>query len=92
MGGILRDQAKQLASGGELLRTANELLTATHSLPEQLRYLANSVVNGQFVVRVRDDALMAHEAREDARARRMRHTLWGIALAALWLDHRRRRR
>ena len=30
-------------------------------------------------------------ALEDARARAMRRTLIGIAAAALWLDHRRRR-
>jgi hypothetical protein len=64
---------------------------AGHAIPEQLRYLANSIVNGQYVLRIRDDALIAHEAREDARSRAMRRTLWGIAALALWLDHRRRR-
>jgi ubiquinone biosynthesis protein len=91
MGAILRDQAKQMHSGGELLRIANESLMAGHAIPEQLRYLANSIVNGQYVLRIRDDALIAHEAREDARSRAMRRTLWGIAALALWLDHRRRR-
>ena len=53
--------------------------------------LASSIVNGQYVIRVRDDGHAVHEAREDARARAMRRTLLGIAAAALWLDHRRRR-
>ncbi len=91
MGGILRDQAGQLTSQDELMRVANEAFQATHSVPEQLRYLAQSVINGQYVLRTRDDAAIIHEAREDARAKKMRRTLTGVAAAALWLDHRRRR-
>jgi ubiquinone biosynthesis protein len=91
MGDIIKDQAKQLTSQEELLRIANEAFFATRSIPEQLRYLAQAVVNGEFVLRIRDDAWRAHEDREDARARAMRRTLMGIGAAALWLDHRRRR-
>jgi hypothetical protein len=59
-------------------------------MPEQMRYLAGAIVNGQYVLRVRDETQLVHEAREDARARAMRRTLVGIAAAALWVRHRRR--
>jgi ubiquinone biosynthesis protein len=91
MGDIVRDQAKQLVAEEELLRIANEAFFASRSIPEQLRYLAQAVVNGQYVLRIRDDSAVIHEDREDARARAMRRTLIGIAAAALWWDHRRRR-
>lgn len=60
---------------------ANEAFFATRSVPEQLRFLAQSVVNGQYVLRIRDEALVAHEAREDARARAMRRTLLSLGAA-----------
>lgn len=91
MGGIIRDQAGQLNSQSELIRLANETFQAGRSIPEQVRYVAQSIVNGQYVLRVRDDTALIHEAREDARAKAMRRTLVGIAAAALWLDHRRKR-
>jgi ubiquinone biosynthesis protein len=91
MGDIVRDQAKQMVAEEEILRVANEAFSATHSLPEQLRYLSQAVVNGQYVLRIRDDSAAIHEDREDTRARAMRRTLMGIAVAGLWLDHRRRR-
>jgi ubiquinone biosynthesis protein len=90
MGDIIRDQFKQLNSEEELLRIANEAFFASRSIPEQVRYLAQAVVNGQYVLRIRDDSAAIHEQREDVRARRMRRTLVGIAATALWLDHRRR--
>ena len=91
MGDIIRDQVKQLNSQEELLRIANEAFFASRSIPEQLRYVAQAVVNGEFVLRIRDDAQKAHDDREDARARAMRRTLIGIAAAVFWLDHRRHR-
>ena len=91
MGDIVRDQAKQLLAEEEILRIANEAFFASRSIPEQLRYLAQAVVNGQYVLRVRDDSAVIHEDREDARARAMRRTLIGIAAAGIWWDHRRRR-
>ena len=90
MGTILREQAKQLVAGEELMRTANEAFLATRSIPEQVRYLAQAVVNGSFVVRTRDDALLIAQDREDIRARKMRRTLLALGGAALWLDHKRR--
>jgi ubiquinone biosynthesis protein len=90
MGDIIKDQAKQLVEQEELLRIANEAFFASRSIPEQVRYLAQAVVNGQYVLRIRDDSAVIHEEREDARARALRRTLVGIAAAALWLDHRRR--
>jgi ubiquinone biosynthesis protein len=90
MSGMLGDQVLKLQSGGELLRIANETFMATRSLPEQLRYMANSIVNGQYVLRIRDDSHMAHESREDARARALRRTLWGITALVLWHDRHRR--
>lgn len=90
MGSILRDQAGKMLEGSELLRLANEAFMAAHAMPEQMRYLAGAIVNGQYVLRVRDETQLVHEAREDARARAMRRTLVGIAAAALWLRHRRR--
>src|SRR5256714_6842113 len=91
MGDIIRDQFKQLNSQEELLRIANEAFFASRSIPEQMRYLAQAVVNGEFVLRIRDDAQRAHDDREDTRARAMRRTLIGIAAVGFWLDHRRRR-
>jgi len=91
MGDIIRDQAKQMMAEEEILRIANEAFSATRSLPEQLRYFSQAVVNGQYVLRIRDDSATIHEDREDARARAMRRTLVGIAAAAMWWDHRRRR-
>jgi ubiquinone biosynthesis protein len=91
MGDIIKDQLKQLNSQEELLRIANEAFFASRSIPEQLRYVAQAVVNGEFVLRIRDDAQKAHDDREDVRARAMRRTLIGIAAAGFWLDHRRRR-
>jgi ubiquinone biosynthesis protein len=91
MGDIIRDQAKQMMAEEEILRIANEAFSATRSLPEQGRYLLQSIVNGQYVLRTRDDSAVIHEAREDARARKMRRTMVGIAAAAMWFDHRRRR-
>ena len=88
MGSILRDQAGQLTSQDELLRVANEAFQATHSVPEQLRYLAQAVINGQYVLRTRDDSAVIHEAREDARAKKMRRIILGLGAAALWLEHR----
>jgi len=90
MGDIVRDQAKQMMEEEEVLRIANEAFAATRSLPEQLRYLAQAIVNGQYVLRTRDDSAALHEDREDARARAMRRTMVGIAAAALWMQHRRR--
>jgi ubiquinone biosynthesis protein len=90
MGEVLRDQAKQLAAGGELLRLANETFLAAHALPEQARFLAQAVFDGQFVVRVRDDALLIAQDREDARAKKMRRVLLTLGAAALWLNHRGR--
>jgi hypothetical protein len=49
-----------------------------------MRYLANAVVNGQFVLRVRDDTALVCQARQDANARAMRRTMMGITAAALW--------
>lgn len=91
MGSIIKDQAKQLVGEEEMLRIANEAFFASRSIPEQMRYLAQAVVNGQYVLRVRDDSAMIHEAREDARARKMRRTVFGVAALGLWLDHVRRR-
>jgi ubiquinone biosynthesis protein len=91
MGDIIRDQAKQMVAEEELLRIANEAFSATRSFPEQLRYLSQAVVNGQYVLRTRDDSASLHEDREDARARALRRTLVGLAAAAMWWDHRRRR-
>jgi ubiquinone biosynthesis protein len=90
MGEVLRDQAKQMAAGGELLRLANETFIATHALPEQARYLAQAVFDGQFVLRIRDDALLIAQDREDARAKKMRRLLLGLGGAALWVSYRRR--
>jgi len=84
MGGVLRDQAKKLQSGSEVLRVANEAFSAARSIPEQLRYLSNAIVNGQFVLRVRDDTALVVQARQDANARAMRRTMIGITAAALW--------
>jgi ubiquinone biosynthesis protein len=89
MGEILRDQLKQQASNEELLRLANESFFATRGIPEQVRYIAHAITNGQFVIRTRDDAIIMAQDREDARAKKMRRTLMTIAGAALWLDHRR---
>ncbi|MGH9040682.1 MAG: ABC1 kinase family protein [Acidimicrobiia bacterium] len=89
MGSILGDQVRKLQSGGEMLRVANETFTAGRSLPEQLRYMASSITNGQYVLRVRDDSHQSHEAREDARARALRRTLWGITALVLWHDRHR---
>ncbi len=91
MGDIIRDQAKQMMAEEEILRIANEAFSATRSFPEQARYLLQAIVNGQYVLRTRDDSAAIHEAREDARARAMRRTVIGIAAAAMWFDHRRRR-
>ena len=91
MGDIIKDQAKQLVEQEELLRIANEAFFASRSIPEQARYLAQAVVNGQYVLRIRDDSAVIHEEREDARARALRRTLVGVAGAVLWYDHRRRR-
>ena len=90
MGEVLRDQAKQMVAGGELLRLANETFIATHALPEQARYLAQAVFDGQFVLRIRDDALLISQDREDARAKKMRRVLLTLGGAALWLNHTRR--
>jgi ubiquinone biosynthesis protein len=91
MGGILKDQAKQMVAEEEILRIANEAFFASRSIPEQVRYLAQSVVNGQFVLRTRDDSASIHEDREDARARAMRRTIMGVAAGAIWYDRRRRK-
>jgi ubiquinone biosynthesis protein len=90
MGDIIKDQAKQLVAEEELLRIANEAFFASRSIPEQVRYLAQAVVNGQFVLRIRDDSAALHEDREDSRARAMRRTIVGVAAAVVWYDHRRR--
>lgn len=90
MGEVLRDQAKQMAAGGELLRLANETFIATHALPEQARYLAQAVFDGQFVLRIRDDALLIAQDREDARAKKMRRVLLALGGAVLWASHRRK--
>jgi ubiquinone biosynthesis protein len=92
MGGIVRDQVKHLHAQEELLRIANDAFFATRSVPEQARYLAQAVVNGQYAVRIRDDSRLVHQVREDARARALRRTLVALAAAAVWLDHRRQRR
>lgn len=60
-------------------------------MPEQLRYLSNAIVNGQFVLRVRDDTALVCQDREDARARAMRRTIIVMTAAALWAQHRSNR-
>ena len=65
---------------------------ATRSIPEQVRYLAQAMVNGQYAVRIRDDSRLPHQAREDTRGRALRRTLLVLGAAALWLDHRRQRK
>ncbi|HEX3612571.1 MAG TPA: hypothetical protein VHU88_12865 [Sporichthyaceae bacterium] len=88
MGTILREQAQQMVAGQELLRMANEVFLATYAAPEQARYLAQSVFNGQFVLRTRDDAILISHDRTDVRAKKMRRVLLALGGAALWLDHR----
>ncbi|WP_019873477.1 ABC1 kinase family protein [Sporichthya polymorpha] len=88
MADVLRDQAKSMAAGGELMRLANETFIAAYSLPEQARYLAQSVFDGQFVLRTRDDALLIAQDREDARAKKMRRLILGLGAAALWVSYR----
>jgi hypothetical protein len=83
-GGIVRDQGLQMVSQEELLRVANEAFSASNAVPEQIRFLAKQIVNGQYVLRTRSDPQALHEDREDTRARAMRRTLIGIAAAALW--------
>ncbi len=90
MGTIIKDQAKQMVAGDELVRTANEAFLAMRALPEQFRYLAQAVLNGSFVVRTRDDAILIAQDREDIRARKMRRTMLLLGGAALWLDRKRR--
>ena len=53
-------------------------------MPEQMRYLSNAIVNGQFVMRIRDDTALMCQARQDANAKAMRRTMIGITAAALW--------
>jgi ubiquinone biosynthesis protein len=89
MGAILKDQTLQSVASAELLRTANEAFLAAQAGPEQVRYLAQAVFNGQHVLRIRDDALLIAQDREDIRAKKLRRTLLTIAAAALWLDHKR---
>ena len=82
MGDIIRDQAKQMVAEEELLRIANEAFFASRSLPEQMRYLAQAVVNGQYVLRTRDDSAVdprgpggrpgQEDAPDDGRRRRRR--------------------
>lgn len=83
-GGIVRDQGLQMVSQEELLRVANEAFSASNAVPEQIRFLAKQIVNGQYVLRTRSDSQALHDDREDTRARAMRRTLIGIAAAALW--------
>ena len=85
MGDIIKDQAKQMVAEEEILRVANEAFSASRSLPEQVRYLAQAVVNGQYVLRTREDSASLREDREDKRAKKMRRTLVGIAAARLSL-------
>ncbi len=87
-GGIIRDQALQLNSQEELVRVANEVFTAARSIPEQARFLAQQITNGQFVLRTRDDSQTMVQNREDARAKAMRRTMIGIAAAAVWAQRK----
>lgn len=67
----------------------HETFIATHALPEQARYLAQAVFDGQFVLRIRDDALLIAQDREDARAKKMRRVLLALGGAVLWASYRR---
>lgn len=87
-GGIIRDQALQMNSQEELIRVASEVFTAGSAVPEQLRFMAQQIVNGQFVIRTRSDSQTLHEDREDARAKALRRTLVGIAAAAIWAQRK----
>jgi hypothetical protein len=89
-GGIVRDQGLQMVSQEELLRVANEAFSAGNAVPEQIRFLAKQIVNGQYVLRTRSDSQALHEDREDIRARALRRTLIGITAAALWAQRQHR--
>ena len=90
VGKVLRAQFRGLNSQEELLRLTNETYTALRSAPEQIRYLAQNLTTGQFVLRIRDDAILLAQDRADARAKALRRTMWGLAVAAMWWDRRRR--
>ena len=56
-----------------------------------MRYLSNAIVNGQFVMRTRDDTALICQARQDANAKAMRRTMIGITAATLWTVNRHKR-
>jgi hypothetical protein len=70
-----------------------EGIMAANALPEQLRSVARDVSSRELTFQVNEvqSRDSRRESRADARARALRRTLAGVALAALALDHQRRR-
>ncbi len=65
---------------------------ALNALPEQARTVARDLANRELTVQFNEvqSRSSRRESRADARARATRRTIAGVAVAALWLEHRRR--
>lgn len=89
---IIFDLVGETFSEPQALRLVLEGIMGATALPEQMRTIARDLSSRELTFQVNEvqSRDSRRETRADARARAMRHTLGGAALAALWLDHRRR--
>jgi ubiquinone biosynthesis protein len=89
---ILFDLAQETLSEQQAARIVLEGLMALNALPEQARTVARDLANRELTVQFNEvqSRSSRRESRADARARATRRTIAGVAVAALWLEHRRR--
>jgi ubiquinone biosynthesis protein len=90
---IIFDLVHESLSEQQATRMVLEGIMAANALPEQLRSVARDVSSRELTFQVNEvqSRDSRRESRADARARALRRTLAGVALAALALDHQRRR-
>lgn len=90
---IIFDLVEETLSEQQAARLVLEGIMGATALPEQLRTLARDLSSRELTFQVNEvqSRNSRRETRQDSRERAMRRTIAGVAVAALWLDHRRRR-
>jgi ubiquinone biosynthesis protein len=90
---IIFDLVQETLSEQQAARLVLEGIMGANALPEQLRTFARDLSSRELTFQVNEvqSRSSRRENRADERARAMRRTVAGVAMAALWLDHRRRK-
>jgi ubiquinone biosynthesis protein len=90
---IMFDLAQETISQEQAGKLTLEMLIGVNTAAEQVRTFARDLTNRELTVQFNEVQARRsrREDRDDARARALRRTLFGLGAVALWLDHRRKR-